>query len=765
MTLAQFLHRVIAGVRDEGGLAPALIKAKRLLRERGLRFLLMGDVTAPLFVSYRAWVRDKDSLSRDQFRAFARMIEEQKSAPSFSVILPTYETDVRFLQEAVESVKSQIYPNWELCIADDASTNEELIAYLEEISYHPKIKVVRRKTNGHISACTNSALELASSEWVTFLDHDDVLAVDALFQLARQIWANPELKLIYSDEDKIDEFGNRSYPFFKSDFNLEWLRGCNYICHLAAYRREKVEEIGGLRLGYEGAQDHDLVLRYVETCHPSEIAHIPAILYHWRMHQASTAMSISAKPYASHAGTKAVEEHLERVGIEASVERDPRGAYFVDYAMPKTVPSVTIVIPTRNQQALLKACIRSVVEKTNYPKSKLEICIVDNGSDCQETRNYLDSIRKAGIAKVSLDSRPFNFSQLNNTAVAGIETDFVVFMNNDVEVISSDWLRELVSTASQGDVGAVGAKLLYPDNTVQHGGVVIGCGHAASHAFVGLAQDDPGIGFRPVIRNEFSAVTGACLLIRTALFKEVSGFDEEHFGVALNDTDLCLKVRERGFRNVYCPKALLYHHESKSRGYEITPDKLHRFEREAAKFRQRWFGYYTNDPCFNINFGKYQANFHQEFSTSPRFDLLGYLDPSTEARQLDGLGSLEAGLAFGQVELLKRYLPSVRSYARVGFVGAGYADAVALLARRRQFADLMLVQIAEEQALDGSELKRLAALGVQVRDHTDTTPAGVKLDVLIVDAHIQGGLLTRLREVADLLLFDSSADRKCRSET
>ncbi|MEM8493352.1 MAG: glycosyltransferase family 2 protein [Pseudomonadota bacterium] len=642
-------HRAIAGIRDEGGVLPATRKALSLLIGGGLRNLILGEAYVP-GVTYGEWVQRFDTIDESGHARILEMIEGIEEPPGFSVLLPVFNTPKAMLQEAIDSVINQIYPHWELCIADDASSEPSVRELLERAAKHPRVRIKYRELNGHISAASNSALELATEDWVIALDHDDVLAPDALYACAREIADNPTLRMIYSDEDKLDGRGHRVRPYFKPDFNRELLRGNNYICHLACYRRDEIRELGGYREGFEGAQDHDLALRYSERLSGGEICHIPKILYHWREHSGSTAVGVGVKDYALKAGARAVEEHLERVNLTASVKANSRGYYEVRYRIPVEPPSVTILIPTRDSLGFLKTCVESIKSLTDYPN--YTILIVDNGSTCPETLAWLRDESASGTISVRRDSRPFNYAALNNLGVEAADSKYVLLLNNDTEVISRHWLSEMVSTAAQADVGAVGAKLLYKDESIQHCGVIVGIGGSAGHAFKGHPKRGLGYYFRAAIRSEFSAVTGACLLVRRDLYRSAGGLDERCFKVAFNDIDFCLRLHSQGFRNIVCPDALLFHYESKSRGYEDTPQKAARFAAERACLRQRWLPYIEEDPAYNPHLTRDDEHFSHERRFAP-----GRPDENLHHAgddDFDGLASLRLGLSPALILLLKR---------------------------------------------------------------------------------------------------------------
>ena len=549
---------------------------------------------------YTRWLDCHESFyfKLDYVKSFNEKAPDQ--GPLISIIMPVYNTHVHFLELAIQSVRDQIYPHWELCIADDASTDSKIRHVLEKHQQSdPRIKVVFRERNGGISEASNSALRLATAPWVALFDHDDILPKNALIEVAQAIRLNPSMRLIYSDEDKITEKGVRCSPYFKPDWNLALFRSHNLITHLGVYYTDIVREIGGFRVGLEGAQDYDLALRFTEKINPDQIFHIPRILYHWRIHPQSTAdVSANAKPYAMRNGEHALNEHLQRVGIKACAKLVGHG-YRVHYELPSPIPLATLLILTRDKCDFLERCIESILKKTEY--SSYEILVVDNGSREHETLDYFAHLQRRHVAKVIRDDGDFNFSRLNNLGVRSAKGEILVLMNNDLEVIDKYWLAEMVSLAIQPMTGAVGAKLLYPNGRIQHGGVILGIGGWAGHAHKGFPERSLGYAGRLSLVSEFSAVTGACLALRKELYAKVGGLDEVELPVACNDVDLCLRLRQIGYRNVWTPYARLYHHESASRGYEDTPEKKARFEAEKAAMVRRWGSSLQVDPAYNPN--------------------------------------------------------------------------------------------------------------------------------------------------------------------
>jgi glycosyltransferase involved in cell wall biosynthesis len=656
--------------------------------------------------SYLQWIATCDTLSEPDRLAICDHIERLAYRPLISVIMPVYNTPERFLRGAIDSVMAQLYEDWELCIANDASTSPTVWDLLDEYAgKDPRIKVVHRPINGHISAASNSAIALADGEFIALLDHDDELAEDALYRVAVELNHDPDVDIVYSDEDKIDENGVRFDPHFKSAWNPDLLWSHNYVSHFGVYRASLVRAVGGFRTGFEGAQDYDLLLRCVSAsstrsygalyrgngeagkahwvsrlrgidgvergnnrtgsdkddrghatprenqqgsfgrhaAHASlaRIRHIPAILYHWRAVAGSTAKSEHEKAYASAAGARALAEFFAgkadiedarrksmRAGLGSGsstietpdtpgIPECARGAplsgitgviveagpatttYRVRFPVPEPAPKVSLIIPTRNGYATLSRCVASICEKTSYPR--YEIVIVDNQSDDPCTLEYLHDLEARHAARVLRYDHPFNYSAINNFAVDHAGGDVIGLVNDDIEVIAPDWLTEMLSQAIRPDIGAVGAKLYYPDGRLQHGGVIVGLGGVAGHSHKHYPREASGHFHRLSLVQNLSAVTGACLLVRRQIYKAVGGLDEKNLAIAFNDVDFCLRLREAGYRNLWTPYAELYHHESASRGPEDTPAKQARFAREVGYMKARWGKQLLEDPYYSPN--------------------------------------------------------------------------------------------------------------------------------------------------------------------
>ncbi len=557
--------------------------------------------------AYSRW-RAQNCPRESDLRQMAETVKVLNYKPLISVIVPVYNTPEDFLREALDSVRNQVYPYWELCIADDASTDPHVKKILAEYAdKDARIKVVYRTKNGHISRASNSALEVAEGEFVSLLDHDDLLTPDALYEVALMLNSHPEADMIYSDEDKLTADEKLMGPYFKPEWCPDSFLSRMYTCHLGTYRRSIIEEIEGFRAGFEGAQDYDLVLRFTEKT--DKIYHIPKVLYHWRMHSGSTASSSEAKPYAYKASIKTLQEAIERRGEPGKVEEVPDylGHYIVRYKITD-YKLVSIIIPTRNLGNILDKCLESIFTKSLYPN--YEVIVIDNGSTELETAQVIakwTANEPSRFTCYPLDI-PFNFSKINNYAASKAQGDYLLFLNNDTEVITPDWLDAMVEQAQRSSIGAVGVKLLYGDNTIQHVGVVLGVGGVAGHIYLGFPADFPGYFSNVVGMNNLSAVTGACLMCRREVFESVGRFDEE-LAIAYNDVDLCLKIVEQGYQNIYVPHVSLYHHESKSRGYEDTTEKKARLQKEADTLSKKWQKFIDNDPCYSPHLTRNRQDF------------------------------------------------------------------------------------------------------------------------------------------------------------
>lgn len=527
-------------------------------------------------------------------------------SPLISIVVPLYKTPVKYLDALIKSVKNQTYANWQLCLSDGSGKDSSLTKRLNKYEREDgRIRAVYNGTSLQISDNTNAALHIASGDYIAFADHDDLLTPNALYECVAAINEDPEIEMIYSDEDKVDMNGKNYFgPHFKSDFNLDLLRGNNYICHLVVVRRSLYESAGDLRSAYDGAQDFDFVLRCAEIA--KDIKHIPKVLYHWRCHPGSTAMNPASKDYAYEAGLRVIRDHYQRVGIKAEVSQTKyKGFYRSKYALSGR-PPVSVIIANKDHADDLKKCIDSIRLKTDY--GSYEIIVVENASEDRKTFDYYRELEETDprvrIIRYEADNaagKGFNYSAINNFGASHAKGDYLLFLNNDTEIIGGDWMTELLGYCMRDDVGAVGAKLYYEDDTVQHAGVVLGIGGIASNVFISIPKDHPGYFARAVIASDYSAVSGACMMVKRRVFEEVEGFDE-NLAVAYNDVDLCMKIRKAGYLIVYNPYAELYHYESKSRGLEVTPEKAKRLDFESGHFRSKWSEELEKgDPYYNPN--------------------------------------------------------------------------------------------------------------------------------------------------------------------
>jgi GT2 family glycosyltransferase len=549
------------------------------------------SATAPS--EYHKWLEHHRATPCD----LDRMREEALAfvyQPLVNIITPVFNTPVRWLRECIESVLTQTYENWELILIDDHSTDPETLRCLTELAASDsRIILAKDEKRRGISAASNRGLALAKGDWVGFLDHDDLLEPDALFQNVKWLQDHPDADLIYSDEDKLTEQGFDS-PIFKPDWSPDYFLSCNYVCHFTLIRRELIKQVGGFRSQFDGAQDYDLFLRVIEQT--NRIDHIPRVLYHWRRTLTSTADNVQCKPGMLQAGRLALEGHLERKQQAGHVTVDWRTyLYWVKRELTEA-KKISIIIPVRDRVDLLAHCIDSLTRKTNY--APYEIIVVDNDSQSEDARAYFSHFKH----RLLHYSGPFNLSALNNFAVKQTDSPWLLFLSYHTEVLDADWMTTMAEHVQRPEVGAVGPRLLYPDDTVQHAGIVVGVGGIAEYAFRGSPAEVPGVCRQLQATRNYSAVTGACLLTRRDVFEEVGGFDEECLPVHFNDVDLCLKMRRAGYSIVYTPFARLYHHESRVRSRPVEP-------LEANPMRERWTQVLERDPYYNPNLSRERADF------------------------------------------------------------------------------------------------------------------------------------------------------------
>lgn len=545
--------------------------------------------------NYKIWIKNNEPDDKE--------IEEQRNykfeyEPKISIIVPMYNTKEKYLKELIDSIINQTYKNWELCLSDGSDEKKDYVERLVNVDERIKYKFLN--ANKGISENSNEALKLATGDYIALLDHDDILPAFSLFEVVKTINTDKEAEFIYTDEDKLlEEKENRMGPHFKQDYAPDTFMSYNYICHFSIFKKNLMERIGGFRKEFDGSQDYDIIFRATEQA--NRIIHIPKILYHWRINENSVALSAEAKPYAYEAAKKAIKAHLNRIGLNANVE-DTRiiGLYKVNYEIVGT-PKVSIIILNKDHKKDLKRCIDSILEKTTY--ENYEIIIVENNSKTKEIFKYYKELEKnEKIEIVEYKEQGFNYSRLNNFGVKNATGDYIVLLNNDTEIITKDWIETMVGNCQRKDVGIVGAKLLYENDTVQHVGVVLGLTGVAGHVNLGIGADEIGYMGRNIITQNYSAVTGAMLMISKEDYEKIGGLDEE-FPVAYNDVDLCLKIRKLGKVVVMNPFVEAYHYESKTRGYEITEEKKRRLEEDTKRLKNKWKDVFEKeDPYFNINF-------------------------------------------------------------------------------------------------------------------------------------------------------------------
>lgn len=573
-------------------------KGFRYLKHYGPKEFLvrLSERMEPEEVPYGPWFEKHRVTEKELAKQRARKWEQ---APLLSIVVPAYRTPGEFLKQMIDSLLAQSYSNWELCIANASPKDETMKEILEDYRQRDgRIRVKKLDENLGIAENTNAALEMARGDFVGLLDHDDLLAPDALYEAADKIVSDAEIDALYTDEDKVTTDRKEHFqPHFKPDFSIDLLRSNNYICHFFVVRKSLVERVGGFRREYDGAQDYDFIFRCTEEA--KKIAHIPKVLYHWRTHRESTADNPVSKMYAFDAGKRAIEGNLKRCGVEGTVSHTKDlGFYRVDYPVKKD-PMVSVIIPNKDHSAILKRCVDSVLKKTDW--NNYEIIIVENNSVEEETFACYRKLEENPRIRVITWEDGFNYSAINNFAVKHAKGSYLLFLNNDTEVISENWMRSMLGNCQREEVGIAGAKLYYPDDTIQHAGTVIGIGGIAGHAFLNMPRSRTGYLHKASIQLNVSAVTAACMMMKRSVFESLGGF-EEQLSVAFNDVDLCLRTVKAGYLVVYLPWAQLYHYESKSRGAEDSEEKVRRFQAEIEFMRNRWIKLLKDgDPYYNKN--------------------------------------------------------------------------------------------------------------------------------------------------------------------
>ena len=549
---------------------------------------------------YQAYVPDQETLEAQKKHKF-------DYRPLISIAVPAYQTPVEFLKQMIESLISQTYPEWELCIANASPDNEEMQRVLADYSAKDsRVRFCNLKENLGIAENTNRAFSMAKGEFMGLLDHDDLLAPNALYEIVQALQDHPQADALYTDEDKVTtELDEHFQPHLKPDFNLDLLRSNNYICHFFVVRRSIVEKAGGYRKEFDGAQDYDFIFRCTENAR--EVLHVPEILYHWRTHKASTADNPASKMYAFEAGKRAIEANLERTETKGVVSHtQDLGFYRVKYPV-QGKPLVSVIIPNKDEKETLQTCMEMLNSNTSY--QNFEIIIIENNSTTDEIFRYYKELSKDPRIHLLRWGKEFNYSAINNFGVAHAKGEYLLFLNNDIKSINPDWMEELLGVCQRPEVGGVGAKLIYPDNTIQHAGCVVGMGGIAGHMFVDMPADRTGYLHKASLLQDMSAVTAACLMMKKEVFEEAGGFTEE-LAVAFNDVDLCLKVRKNNHLIVYDPYAKLYHMESKTRGAEDSKEKVRRFQTEIEYMRCHWLDILKNgDPYYNKNLSLTKWNY------------------------------------------------------------------------------------------------------------------------------------------------------------
>jgi O-antigen biosynthesis protein len=556
-------------------------------------------VRSQVTISYEKWILQNESLGDDDRGLISTHIASFRSKPTFSILMPISNTSARHLQDAIDSIRGQLYQEWELCVVGYASSSPEPCKALHQYAQSDdRIRVHDREVNGGISVCTNTALGMAAGEWIILMGHDDTLAEHALYLVAEAINRDPTLAIIYSDVDHIDEEGRRSNPYFKPDWDHDLFLGQNLINRLGAYRTDLARRVGGFREGLEGSQDWDFAFRVLDANPGARVHHIPFVLYHWR--QPPGTFSNTLVTGATDSAQRAVSDHLTRSGEAAVAVSVPQSSYLrIRRILPTQSPLVSVIIPTKDRCDLLRKCVDGLVNRTNY--KPVEIVIVDNGSSAPDATEFLRGLRVRPNFVIVEDGGSFNFSRLVNRGVAASSGEICVLLNNDIDIINDDWLDELTGHALRPEVGAVGAKLYYADGTLQHGGIILGIAGGAGHQHRYCAGESHGYFGRLKLTHSLSCVTGACLATRRAVYDEVGGFEEKHLTVAYNDVDFCIRIREAGYKIIWTPHAELYHYECVSRGFDTTPEKMCRADAELKYIRTKWNSILDNDPFHNPN--------------------------------------------------------------------------------------------------------------------------------------------------------------------
>jgi glycosyltransferase involved in cell wall biosynthesis/SAM-dependent methyltransferase len=608
-------------------------------------------------LDYSEWVSRYDTLTAFDVEAIQRHISSLREKPLISVVLPVYNPEIRFLRRALDSVVAQLYPNWELCIADDASTNPEVRELLQEYELGDRrVKVAYRQSNGHISAASNSALELVSGKYVALLDHDDEFAAHALYIIASELNEHPDTDIAYSDEDKIDAEGRRSGPYFKTGWDPDLFYGHNMVNHLGVYRTALIREIGGFREGYEGSQDYDLVLRLLPLTKTHKIRHIPHVLYHWRLGEGLSTYSTNSMEKAVAAARRALADHFEHLGKNAHVTAS-RISYWnrIEWPLPAPLPPVSLIIPTRDSLPSLRGCLEGLLRRTDY--ENLQVILVDHGSRDPQAMEYLASLSSEPRILVLKLDEPSDLAAAVNRAVTHSNGDILGFIHNDLDVIQSSWLKEMVCQAIRPEVGAVGAKLYDSSDRIQEAGLVLGMKGIVGYGQRGFPRSADGYFGRLQLVHGVSAVTAACMMLRKSVFEEVGGFDEANLKDAYHDVDLCLKIRQIGYSIVWTPYAELYHLNRNSSGLDYTPRSTASIRQGRLYMEQRWASELENDSFYSPNLSLDAKDFSLAFP--PRIN-----KPWTDFISDSAQGSREPAGTYGDSNTLAKQLADIKRLAR-----------------------------------------------------------------------------------------------------
>lgn len=605
-----------------------IIKGIRYLKHYGPKafFARLEDKMEPDEVPYAPWF-EHHRVGEEELKRQRKCSEKFGIRPKISIIVPCYLTPEQYLVEMMDSVREQSYLDWELCLADATPTDEVEKVVDAYVQKYEERRIIYRhlEDNLGIAGNTNAGLELAGGDWVALLDHDDLLAKDALFEIVKKINEDPTYGAIYTDEDKVEERRGElvhSQPHFKPDFSIDLLRSNNYITHFFCVKNSIVKEQGGFRSEFDGAQDYDFILRCTEKA--EKVGHVPRVLYHWRLHSSSTADNPLSKRYAYDAGQRAIEEHLKRCGEEGTVSQLKFFGFYQVRYQTKGTPLVSIIIPNKDESRTLRRCVESL-QQTEY--QNYEVIIVENNSVEEETFAYYSELCGEPYRKGSMQlscsgtlsggqsvqvvtwEGDFNYSAINNFGAGFAGGEYLVLLNNDIEILTGDWIEQLLGNCQREKVGIVGTRLYYPDNTYQHAGIVVGIDGIAANMYPGMRREREGYLHKAALQLNYSAVTAAFLMIKREVFDRIGGF-EERLAVAFNDVDLCLRVGKEGYLVVYDPYVEAYHYESKSRGKEDTKEKIRRFGQEIEFFRTRWIDLLkAGDPCYNPNFSLKKCNY------------------------------------------------------------------------------------------------------------------------------------------------------------